>query len=95
MKKLLVISFVILCSNGIISQTSKLYLTPQGVESFLSEVKSLTKKDLYEKSLNWTKERYLSPNDVIKATIKNEKIRINGFSTPILWYKLFGEEFFL
>ena len=91
MKKIILIGLIIFNSNFSVAQN--LNLTPNGVESFIAEFKGTSQEDLYEKSLNWAKETYFSPNDVIKATIENEKIRLNGYSTPILWYKMFGQEY--
>lgn len=34
---------------------------------------------LYIKTINWVKENYKNPSEVIKMTIENEKIRFQGF----------------
>lgn len=36
------------------------------------------KEDIYKKSLNWVKESYKNPTEVIKTTIENDLIRIEG-----------------
>lgn len=40
---------------------------------------SLTQEELYQKSINWIKETFKNPDEVIKATIENEMIRFSGF----------------
>lgn len=38
-----------------------------------------TQSELFSKTNNWIKENYKSPDDVIKMTMENEKIRIQGY----------------
>jgi len=43
------------------------------------EIDSLKQNELFKKTINWIKETYRDPDEVIKATIDNEKIRFEGF----------------
>ncbi len=47
-------------------------------KSIVIEVGNLEQNELYLKTLNWIKTNYKNPNDVIKSTIENEMIRIEG-----------------
>ena len=44
----------------------------------ISKIDSLNQKQLFNKTINWIKETYKNPNEVIKAKIENKKIRFNG-----------------
>jgi hypothetical protein len=72
----------------------KLKLTQNGVEPIVVELANSTANELYEKSINWVKETYKSPDAVLKATIENEKIRVNGFSKNAYWYKALGIKYY-
>ena len=39
-----------------------------------------TASELYSKTINWIKESYKNPDEVIKMTIENEKLRFQGYS---------------
>ena len=45
------------------------------------EIDSLSKNELFKKSINWIKETYKNPDKVIKTTIDNEKVRFEGFKS--------------
>jgi len=55
-------------------------LTPK---SIVNEIDNLEQNEIYSKTLNWIKTNYKNPNEVIKSTIENEMIRIEG--TKIDW----------
>ena len=42
-------------------------------------VNGLNQQDIYNKTINWVKSTWQNPDKVIKMTIPNEKIRIEGF----------------
>jgi hypothetical protein len=79
--KSLIITF---CSFLIIAQLSAqsefnygvVGLTPEYV---VIEIDSLSENDLYQRSLDWIKETYSNPDEVIQMTMENEKIRIEGY----------------
>ncbi|MDD2986180.1 DUF4468 domain-containing protein [Flavobacterium sp.] len=63
------------------SQSTKFEFTKDGFTDFLvTEIPDLKATEIYTKTLNWIKENYNNPDEVIKMTIVNEKIRINGYS---------------
>ena len=53
------------------------------------KIDSLNKEKLFKRTLNWIKETYKNPNEVIKMTIENEKIRINGYKENLYCYDTF------
>lgn len=42
------------------------------------EIDSMSQKELFDKAVNWIKENYVNPDEVIKTTIDNEKVRFMG-----------------
>lgn len=50
-------------------------------------IDSLNQKKLYERTLNWVKETFKNPDKVIKMTIENEKIRIEGYKENLYCVK--------
>lgn len=46
--------------------------------------KNKTKSELYSKTINWIKETFKKPNEVINSKIENEKIFIEGISPSTL-----------
>ncbi len=61
-----------------------------GVEEIVIPVKGKTSSDIYIKALNWIKETYRNPDEVIKMTMENEKVRIEGYSSDAWYYKTLG-----
>ena len=91
MKTKLLLSIAILfCTFSYSQDIPKLKLTPNGVEPIIVITDSLKATDLYKKSLNWVQETYKNPENVLKAKIENEKIRIDGFAKNAWWYKSLG-----
>ncbi len=88
MKKYLFIVIAIVAYNVLLSQeTPKLKLTPEGIEPVTLNVDDLSASEIYMKSLDWVQETYKNPNEVLKANIENNKIRIDGFSPDALSFK--------
>lgn len=56
-------------------------------EYLVIEVDSLNKNELFEKVINWIKETYKNPDEVIKTTINNEKVRFEGFQQNMFIYR--------
>lgn len=78
--------FISLLSNG---QEKFTYnengLTP---EYLVDEADGKTQQEIYTKSLNWVKETYKNPDEVIKTTIENEKIRFEGVEMDLMCHSL-------
>ena len=53
----------------------------------VTEVANKSKEDIYTSTLNWIKETYKSPDEVIKMKIENKKVRINGTESKLLTVK--------
>ncbi len=91
MKNIFIRLFTTLFLTTIYAQDiPKLKLTRIGVEPIVVNVDSLTAKNIYKNALNWVQETYKNPDEVLKANIENEKIRINGYSRDAWWYKSIG-----
>lgn len=54
------------------------------------ETKDLTAKDEYLRTIDWIKRNYNTPDEVIKAKIENEYIRIQGVGKNIYSFKSLG-----
>ena len=81
----------ILLTNWIFSQDlAQLKLTPAGVEPIVVELGNLNAREIYKKSLNWVQETYKNPDEVLKANIESEKIRISGYANDAWWFKSLG-----
>lgn len=58
---------------------------PQGLTPYVvMNVNGVTAQDLYNKTLNWIKTTWQNPDKVIKMTIPNEKIRVEGFQQGLI-----------
>lgn len=62
-------------------------LTP---EYLVGEADGKTQQEIYTKSLNWIKETYKNPDEVIKTTIQNEKIRFEGVEMDLMCHSALG-----
>lgn len=78
MKKVL-LSLLFLISILGFSQETKFTYKKEGLTDFVVTNVKGTAPELYSKAINWIKETYKNPDEVIKMTIVNEKIRIEGF----------------
>ena len=47
-------------------------------EYIVVEIDSMTQEQLFKKTINWIKETYKNPDEVIKTTIENDKVRFEG-----------------
>lgn len=56
-------------------------LTPKFL---VKEIDSLNNKQLYSKTIDWIKDTYKNPDEVIKAKFENEKVRFIGFKSSHL-----------
>jgi len=88
MKKLLLLLIIPFLSFG--QDIPKFKLQPGLLDKIVITVDSLSTEALYNKTINWVKESYASPDNVLKSEIKNEKIRIRGYEKNVFRYKLLG-----
>jgi|GEM_PF-756481 len=65
-------------------------LTP---EYLVDEADGKTQQEIYAKSLNWVKESYKNPDEVIKTTIENEKIRFEGVEMDLMCHSALGAKY--
>lgn len=85
MKKLLFLLLV--CSSY---AQDKFELTPAGFTDYVVTNVDGNQSEIYQKSINWIKETYKNPDHVIKMTMENEKIRIEGFQENFYCVKSMG-----
>ena len=79
MKKLLL---MLLITASMTAQQNFEYKKEGLTDYVVTEVKG-TAPELYSKAINWIKENYKNPDEVIKMTIDNEKIRFEGFQSKL------------
>ncbi|MFV0531950.1 MAG: hypothetical protein ACK5MD_11005 [Flavobacteriales bacterium] len=86
MKKLLLLLLIITVAT--LSAQQKFTFDKNGLTDFVvvKTDSGLTQNYLFEKTINWVKERYKNPDAVFKSFIDNEKIRIEGFSEDLICY---------
>ena len=53
-----------------------------------------TPQDLYTKTLNWVNETYKNPDEVIKAKIEGEYIRLNGYVSNLIQLSALTTDFY-
>lgn len=79
MKKL--ITLFLLATLPVMAQENSITLTPQGGDAVVFKADNKTAAQLYQKAFNWVQETYKNPDQVLKAKVENEMIRIEGFGT--------------
>ncbi|MBK5212032.1 MAG: DUF4468 domain-containing protein [Flavobacteriaceae bacterium] len=90
MKKIILLLAVFSSSLLLAQNIPQLKLTPNGVEPIVVEVDGLTASEIYKKALNWVQETYKNPDEVLKANITDEKIRVNGYDDDAYSWKAGG-----
>lgn len=96
MKKTITILGFLVTIIGYAQVTEIKYLDkilPESVVNALIIQKSAN--EIYNKSLNWVKESYKNPTEVIKTTIENEMIRFEGIKADGVSSKVLGSKMFL
>lgn len=86
MKKLL---FALLVFSSSFAQ-EKFELTTAGFTDYVVTNVEGTQSEIYNKAVNWIKETYKNPDQVIKMTIENEKLRFEGFKQNAICTKALG-----
>ncbi|MGV3698286.1 hypothetical protein [Flavobacterium sp.] len=74
MKKLILL--LMICSSSFAQD--KFEWSANGVTDFVTADVTGNASQVYGKAINWIKENYANPNEVIKMQIENEKIRFQG-----------------
>ncbi len=63
----------------------KFQFNKEGLNDYIViNLKDKNKSELYTKTINWVKETYKKPSEVINSTIENEKIFIEGINLSSL-----------
>lgn len=89
MKKIILFLFFTL---NVFAQNEKFIFNKDGLSEYVVvKVDSISENELYSKTLNWVKETYSKPEQVIDATIENESIRFTGRSNFFRIYNAFGD----
>ena len=74
------------------SQETEFKFTKYGLTDFVvSPVIGKTQNELYKKTLDWVSYTFKEPGEVVKASIENEYIRIEGFSKDLICYSYMGK----
>ena len=88
----IIFGLLIFFNLPIYSQESEFKFTKDGLTDFVVEpVSGKTQDELYKKTLDWLAVTFKEPREVIKATIENEYIRIEGFSKELICYSYMGK----
>lgn len=61
------------------AQETKFTFTKEGFTDYVVTEVPGTQNEIYSKAINWIKENYKNPEEVIKMTIENQKVRIQGY----------------
>jgi uncharacterized protein with gpF-like domain len=85
MKKLFLI--ILFICNISFSQDKFEYGATGLSDYVVTQVDSISQNVLYSKAVNWVKETYKNPEEVIIMQMENEKIRLNGFSNDLIQVK--------
>lgn len=93
MKKLFLLLFCLSTSIVINAQLSleKFEYSETGINDYvITEIDLITQKELFSKTLNWVKETWKNPEEVLKMQIENEKLRIEGIAEKLVKVRDFG-----
>jgi len=87
-----ILIFVLLFNSLCFAQDIEFKLTKDGFTDFVViPVAGKTQNELYKNTLDWVSLNFKEPGEVIKATIENEYIRIEGFSKELICYSYMGK----
>lgn len=85
------ITLVLFSSTVLFSQSTVFVFNQDGFTDFVvTEIPDLKADDIYIKTIKWIKETYKNPDEVIKMTIVNEKLRFEGVRENALCIKAMG-----
>ena len=91
-RNLIITTVLILISSfqifGQSKHPEKFEYSADGLNSYVvTRVEGKIINFIYEKTENWIKETYKNPDKVIKMKIENQKVRINGIASDLLFVK--------
>ncbi len=73
------------------SQNTEFSITDEGLSKYvIAETKGHSKEELYNKTIEWINRSYKNPKEVIKSTIPNDYIRIEGYSDNVFKRQAIG-----
>ena len=80
MKKIVTITFLLISTAALTIAQDKFVYNETGLNPkfLVVNIEGKTQKELFEKTVNWIKETYKNPDEVIKTTIDTSKIRFEG-----------------
>ena len=91
MKKTLLI-FFLFYTCFLFAQESEFTLSKEGLTDYIvTECTGKTQSEIYKKTLNWISFTYNTPSEVLKASIENEYVRIEGSSNNMIVLNSFGK----
>jgi hypothetical protein len=77
--RILFIAAILAALSSHAQQDTIFKMDETGITDFLViPIEGKTKSDIYNSTINWVKSTYKDPNEVVKAQIENESIRIEG-----------------
>lgn len=80
----------VLCTIGLAQDQFVYDQTGLNPKYIVVEIDSMNKDELFSKTINWIKETYKNPDEVIKTTIDNEKVRFEGFKDNLICVNSLG-----
>jgi hypothetical protein len=84
MKKLIVLIFILNTIHGFSQDKFKYGEKGLLPEYLVNELKSKSKEELFKQTKKWVIETFKNPDEVLKATIENEMIRIEGYKENLV-----------
>ena len=89
MKKIFILALLIPLFS--FAQNNNPTLSISGVEAVVVDVNDKSANEIYDNLKKWVVKSYRNPDEVIKADIPNEQIRINGYSGGFFQAKILGK----
>jgi hypothetical protein len=89
MKKI-TLTLILLCSILSHSQDKFTYEENGLTDYVIIKNDSLSQSELYSKTIDWIKDTYENPDEVIKTKFKNEKIRLSGLKIGAFVSSIWG-----
>ncbi len=90
MKKI-IITFLLISSFAFCQEKTFKYKKDGTFDFVVTNVENKTTNEIYKKVINWVKDRYNTPDSVLKSEIENESIRFNGITSNVA--EVFGGKY--
>lgn len=87
------INTIIIMSMSVFGQ-SKVEFTKGGITPIVTEVEGMTAEQLYNKTKEWVQNTFKNPNEVLKADVANDMIRINGYQQNFFWVRSIIKQYY-